>query len=266
MRKLAGISIIVLLLAGTTALADWDPIYSSDGTRIINHKMHYPQLPDPFGWDVSFSNGPLGDDWKCSQTGYVDDIHMWVSFREENIPSPEAVVAGSVEIWSNVPAGPDAAYSHPGEPLWGMGIDTNMPNVKMRLGGTGQQGWLEPGQAAPGVTLNDHFTFYQINIDPIGLAGIEPFWQDEGEIYWLVSHLFVDDPVGTEPIEIGWKTSLQHFEDDGVYWTDFFPGWEPLYDPLTFETLDLAFVITPEPATLAVLLIGGFLGLARRAR
>ncbi len=26
------------------ALADWDP---SDG-----HKMHYPQLPDPVGWDV----------------------------------------------------------------------------------------------------------------------------------------------------------------------------------------------------------------------
>ena len=64
--------LIVLLcvaaLAGP-ALADWDP---EDG-----HKMHFPQLPDPNGYDVSAYC--LTDDWTCSETGPVTDIHFWGS-------------------------------------------------------------------------------------------------------------------------------------------------------------------------------------------
>ena len=65
----------------------------------------------------------------------------------------------------------------------------------------------------------------------------------------------------------GWKTSRDNFEDDAVYygmlptqvWT-----WLPLEDPDTGETLDMAFVITPEPATLGLLLLGGLAMLRRR--
>ncbi len=52
--------------------------------------------------------------------------------------------------------------------------------------------------------------------------------------------------------EIGWKTSLNHWQDAAVYWDG---GWNQLTD------LDLAFVITPEPSTLAMLLGGGLIGL-----
>jgi hypothetical protein len=47
------------------------------------HKMHYPQLPDETGWDV---NGSLplilADDWQCSETGPVKDIHWWGSWKD----------------------------------------------------------------------------------------------------------------------------------------------------------------------------------------
>src|SRR4030042_92042 len=68
-------------------------------------KMHYPQLPDP----------ALGE-----------------------------LVTGFFEIRSNVAAGVDEEYSHPGEVLWGIGFDTTQENVKMRQYGLGDQGRYEP--------------------------------------------------------------------------------------------------------------------------
>lgn len=63
----------VALLAAP-AIADWHP---GDG-----HKMHFPQLPDENGWDVNASGGIcLADDWMCSETGPVSDIHFWGSWK-----------------------------------------------------------------------------------------------------------------------------------------------------------------------------------------
>jgi hypothetical protein len=40
------------------------------GQRQADHKMHFPQKPDPTGADVFF-NPPrvLADDWRCSASG-----------------------------------------------------------------------------------------------------------------------------------------------------------------------------------------------------
>ena len=50
-----------------------------------HHKMHFPQLPDEDGWDVSSGyTGQmqcLADDWMCSESGYVTDIHFWGSWH-----------------------------------------------------------------------------------------------------------------------------------------------------------------------------------------
>ena len=60
---LALVSLIVL--SASTAGADWEP-----GDE---HKMHFPQLPDPNGSDVRNEMGAMvfraADDWQCSQTG-----------------------------------------------------------------------------------------------------------------------------------------------------------------------------------------------------
>ena len=63
------------MLLAALAVADWD---EGDG-----HKMHFPQLPDPNGWDVAWSNSWLGDDWVCSESGPVSDIHLGFVQRME---------------------------------------------------------------------------------------------------------------------------------------------------------------------------------------
>jgi hypothetical protein len=73
------------------------PIFAVDGETppnnceeddaCINHKMHYPQLPDPGGWDVNATGNVslpnsimLADDFRCTETGYIDDMHFWGSW------------------------------------------------------------------------------------------------------------------------------------------------------------------------------------------
>jgi len=256
-----------LALLAAPAWADWN-----EGDP---YKMHYPQLPDPFGWDVSFAQTPLADDWECSQTGPVDDIHIWLSFQGDRAPGPEPFggVFGSVTIWSNVPAGVDPVlpWSHPGEALWGMSVDTRMPNVSLRPYASGDQGWFDPvtGLAVSG----DHTGIWQLNIDPAfdPSVGVAPFVQQRGEVYWLEFNLTAFDDQNPVPMEVGWKTSKSpHFMDDAVYLfgTGPPPPWRELRDPFTSQSLDLAFVITgiPEPATVVLMMLGvvGVVALSRR--
>jgi len=221
------------------AMADWDP-----GDP---HKMHFPQLPDPNGWDVAATYPKvLADDWMCSESGPVTDIHFWGSWRQDIVGDITSI---HVSIHDNIPEPP---FSQPGELLWER--DFFPGEWAERVYGTGDQGWFNPntGEAFP----SDHDLFYQYNIVDIP----EPFLQQRDAIYWLDISVMVEDPA---VMEWGWKTSLEHFEDDAVFGDLPDPQWTPLEDPFTGVTLDLAFVITPEPTSLALLALGT-LALVRR--
>jgi hypothetical protein len=253
------LAVAALLLSSGTVLADWDPIYSSDGTTIINHKMHYPQMPDPFGWDVNASYPKvLADDWRCSETGPVSDIHFWGSWRFDQ---PIPIESINLSIHSDVPAvpGDPNSYSHPGELLWERKL---LPGEwQERIWGTGDQGWYDPNTGE--AVRPDHFITWQYNVVDIP----DPFIQELGQIYWLDVSV-VAGPAGTEP-RWGWKTSLDHFNDDAT-WTDYDlvppQPWQELRDPLTGESLDLAFVITPEPTSALLFALAGTVWLWRRRR
>ena len=278
MSKILNISIAVVLLAGSVAWADWDP---GD-----DHKMHFPQLPDPQGWDVAFNspsglgNGSLADDWECSQTGPVDDIHFWISVQKSPSGTPPPVLAPfRVSIRADAPAGSIAGvdYSTPasGNPLWTMNVDPTDPSYNIRWYGSGLQGWYDPwtGIADP----DDHFDFYQINLTNLDTADNPAFQQKKGTIYWLEIGMLP----ASDGHNIGWKTADlnsypapdytgKHFQDDAVYSPGSNPNtiWQDLYYPNVSppKSLDLAFVITPEPATLGVLALGGLLMLIRRRK
>lgn len=231
------ISIVILALLAAPAQADW---YVGDG-----HKMHYPQLPDPEGWDVRATFPVfLADSWQCSQSGPVSDIHLWGSWKGDYQGNIESV---SVMILGNLPADPYDTVLQPGQVLWQRSLGAG--EFAMLDYGDGQQGWYNPmtGEALAG----DHGLFHQINIENFA----DPFIQQQGEIYWLGIIVEVEPNGGAE---WGWKTSASdHFGPDAIWLEAANGGYlRRLLDP-SGQPLDLAFVITPEPATLVMLVIGG---------
>jgi len=231
--KIISIFVMTLLITvGSVAVADWDP---EDG-----HKMHWPQTPDPNGWDVYCTAGltewpqiVLADDWECSETGWVKDIHLWGSRWHDNIGIIDHFVIGIAE---NIPENPPQnPYSKPGETL----IEWEIFDWVERGPYNGNQGWYWSyfTQWDP----DDHQQYWQYNFF---LNEEDWFWQEEGKIYWL----FVSAIVKEEPIDQplwGWKSTFEylHFMDDAVwaYWNELY--WIPLEYPTGF-TMDLAFVIT----------------------
>jgi hypothetical protein len=246
----AMIGCAALVMALTVpASADWFP-----GDP---YKMHFPQLPDPTGWDVNGTEPMiLADDFQCSETGPISDVHVWGSWHFGN---PGSISSIRLSIFDNVPEDPTNpdSYSQPGTLLWAQSF---APGDYTLLDpyGTGQEGWYDP---ATGVSQRpDHDTFHQLNFTNIK----DPFVQQFGEIYWLAVSVTVD-PSPTGP-EWGWKTSQDHFMDNAVWYVPG-TGWSELYDPeVSGQPLDLAFVITPEPGTLALLLLGGLALVSRKRR
>ena len=214
-KKIIGIFVCMLLIGtSTVVMADWD-----EGEEF---KMHFPQLPDPTGFDVDWGFGALGDDWQCIETGTVDDIHFWISWFTDD---PMDIPFIDVSIWSNNPQGP-GGWSEPDQLLWQRTFQ--LGEFVMRYYGDGNQLWMLPwGEIIP----QPHVGIYQINIIDI----TEPFNQIEGEIYWLV----IEMPWAYDLL-VGWKTSKDWFMDHPVWQSE--PGMWTMIDGIEF-----AFVITGEP-------------------
>ena len=245
-----------MMLVVATAGADWFP--GED------HKMHFPQMPDTDGWDVKGTTPSiLADNWQCSESGPVTDFHIWGSWEGGLTGSITEV---RVSIHENVPADPTdpTSFNQPGSLLWAQAFDS-AGFVMLDPWGFGVQGWYDP--TTGNVKTNDHDTFHQINIENIN----NPFVQTFGEVYWLNFSVSLDPAIGGT---WGWKTADldqypapytgNTFMGDAV-WSAPGAGWQQLHDPLTGSSMDLAFVITPEPASL-VLLVGAGLVLVRSRR
>ena len=91
-------------------------------------KWHQPPVwttPDNFydGWnEISLYGGPqiAADDWVCDANRPVTTIRWWGSYVDWNRPVPPEPQAQSfvITFWTDVPAGFDAPYSHPGDVIW----------------------------------------------------------------------------------------------------------------------------------------------------
>jgi fimbrial isopeptide formation D2 family protein/uncharacterized repeat protein (TIGR01451 family) len=242
-KKILGILVCTLLISTSltlipTTVADWDP---DDG-----HKMHWPQLPDPNGWDVYCTAGLddpsypwvcLADDWQCPESGWIEDIHFWGSWQYDWVGTIDHFVMGIAE---NIPPDDIIPWSRPGETL----IEWEIYDYILRGPYDGYQGWYWCYLPDNNWWPNDHFLYWQYNVF---LDEEDWFWQEEGKIYWLFISAIVipDDP---QPLW-GWKSTYEdlHFMDDAVwaYWGEL--NWMPLTYP-SGATMDLAFVVTGETA------------------
>ena len=177
-----------------------------------SHKMHFAQHPDEKGWNVQATYPRrLADDWLCTETGPVKDLHFWGSFLGGQ---RERIRAFYFEIYSDVPAGVDYPYSHPGLLLW---ADTVQDYVMTPLTPGLFEGWYDPYSG--GFVSNDHNEYWQYDIL---IRPAKWFNQVAGTIYWLsISTELVDTLSGHR---WGWKSTLDHFNDDAVYQPFSSPG------------------------------------------
>jgi hypothetical protein len=214
---------------------DWNP---DDA-----HKMHWPQLPDlgTSGMDVDMSLLFLADDFKCTATGPIDDIHFWGSFRDDVLPSdgPENLTF-EITIYSDIPA-TENSWSMPGERLWRR---TFLPGeYSIRKLKDSPEGWYDPAKEL--YLANNHTQAYQYNF----CIKEGAFTQEQGTIYWLsVKELRPDDAI----YKFGWKTTPHQlrWNDDAVFFLAgklvSFPMKYPQEHEYAGESLDLAFVITSD--------------------
>ena len=222
-----------------------------------------------YGWDeVSRYDQTIrpimADDWICKDDRPVTDIHWWGSFKgwtQPNLP-PVLPRAFHIGIWTDVPAGPNNQFSHPGQLVWENVCDSWVWNF---AGYDKDPRSIEINEAC--------FQFNQL------LSQNEWFHQEpdptgEGRIYWLSIAAIYDQTV-TPQYPWGWKTRPHMFMDDAVRMFVFNPVW-----PVTVGTLwsqgqpvefpagtswDLAFELTtnePPAKALADLNFSGFVDLA----
>ncbi|MGA1979037.1 MAG: PEP-CTERM sorting domain-containing protein [Sedimentisphaerales bacterium] len=277
MKKLILTSLCVLFVVGT-ALADWNP---GDPNK-------YVQMPDlsTNGVDVHCTShgtsiAKLADDFLCTTTGYVTDIHIWGSWSGDYLPHQEGSASAAnasfrLSIYSNIPAD-GQGYSSPGETLWQH--DFSPGDFTVRQYATALEDWYYPlaGQYAPGEYYQDFESdLWQYNF--VATPGTEPeeLFHQQGTpqspvVYWLGVQAFTPD----SDAQFGWKTSTDHWGDDAVFWDPISGSWQELICPATDyigrplsnggQSMDMAFVITPEPATICLLGLGA-LSLLHRKR
>jgi hypothetical protein len=164
------------------------------------------------GWDEksNYKNPPImADDWLCRDDRPVTDIHWWGSFLGWNQPYPPPILprAFHIGIWTNVKAGVDIDFSHPGTLVW----ENFCNNWVWNFYGYDEH----PDLLDPEYYTESCFQFNQL------LAEDEWFYQEPGEpntIYWLSIAAIYDPNVYTDPNfhPWGWKTRPWHFEDDAV--------------------------------------------------
>jgi hypothetical protein len=236
----------------TPAWADWDP---SDPAKWV-------QMPDLVNGMNVDAQAPkiLADDFLCTQTGLITDIHIWGSWWHDLV-NPATVFR--LGIWSDNPA-TITRYSTPRDLLWEH--DFKPGEYRERPWAPSFEPFFDPARGQVGY---DNMVWqYNFLIDP-SVA----FTQHEREIYWLSVQTIALAPIA--PYGFGWKTSFQHWNDDATWAFKDTPGpapglpWQELIDFRTGQSLDLAFALTttvPDGGASALLLGVGFLalGLVRR--
>ncbi len=203
--------------------------------------VKYVQWPNLFGGLDVWNNGPwvLGDDFVCTNTGPITDIHLWGSWLNDQVGTNSLTFW--LAIYDDVPISPVNSFSHPGNLLW---TEQFTPGQYVEsFWSSSQENFLDPGP--PNTIGTDaqawYYCFYPTNIFTQQGSSTAP------KIYWLVA--YAQPPTGN-PLQYGWKTTTNVLNDTSVHapWPGSVPtnnpGWTPTLRASTGGPLDLSFKIS----------------------
>lgn len=218
-----------LLVAAFAVRADWP---STNATKWVQHPNSTLT-----GLDVMMTTPLLlADDFLCTNTGPITDIHVWASWLgDQTLPVPFIL-----SIWTDVATNAVNPFSHPGVKVWSETFQPQQVQVRPWQSNTTEFFWDPrfPDQFEPDSVIWQ-YNFYPTN----------PFVQqgtpDQPVVYWLA----VQVPFPGLPTPVGWKTSTNHWNDDAT-WVETDPAgnplgfWKELVDARSGLSLDLAFALT----------------------
>ena len=210
-----------------------------------------------YGWDEYSVYGEdipetqiVADDWYCATTDPVSDVHWWGSFIGWSQPTPPAgtdPLRFHLGIWTDVPAGVEGEFSHPGRMLW----EYVCEEYTVEFVGWD---WDPRDPTAPPEAC------FRFDCD---LPEYHWFHQGPGEnIYWL--SIAADyEASGTAGYPFGWTTRPRDpnsaAPDDAVriydptaptvYPPSLWGAGAPIYWPTPEESWDTAFILTTKEET-----------------
>lgn len=206
--------------------------------------VQQPDLDDT-GIDVNCTQPfILADDFQCTVTGPITDIHVWGSWYHDILPfSDPNHVRFRLSIHKDIPAQPGGEYSRPGEVVWLRDFGPGQFRVREYASNL-VEGWMDPPTRWE--PIGDH-TCWLYEFDIVEDPFIQRGTPENPVVYWL--------DVQAEPLDgesrFGWKTSKDHWNDDAVWGQGIEPYPGPWYElryppqhPWAEQSIDLAFAIT----------------------
>jgi hypothetical protein len=205
----------------------------------------YVQGPNIFGGDDVLNNPyVLADDFICTNTGPVSDIHLWGSWLND-LAMTNTIIFW-LGIYDDVPAGSGNSFSHPGTNLLWQQTFSPGQYAETIWTNNAQELFLDPGTSnfLSSDSVVWYYCFYPTNaFEQTGTA-------TNAKTYWLAAYAQFPPGAG----KYGWKTTTAVLRDTSVHaiWPGSppiaNPGWTPTgYQPAAGGPpvpLDLAFKMT----------------------
>lgn len=224
--------------------------------EIVEEVSKWLQRPDlsVTGMDVHCTEPLiLADDFECTEPGRIVDIVIWGSWLDDYIPWYEdpGAVDFTLSFHQDIPADESpTGYSMPADPMWWRRFAAGEFDYGIHADNL-QEGWFFPPDNSYSWPADFTCWYYHFQI-PAEEAFFQAGSRNAPRVYWLDVQATPHDPYAT----FGWKTSLDHWNDDGV-WGDGIepylgPWFELRYPPghnMAGESIDLAFRLITDPTS-----------------